>query len=396
MFSRRLPASLAANRIARALDAARAAGRPLYDLTESNPTVVGLAYPEAELRAALADGAARALAYHPTPRGLDGARASIAADYARRGAAPLDAAHVWLTASTSEAYAHLFKLLCDPGERVLVPAPSYPLFELLAGLEAVECAPYPIRWHGGWYVDVDAVAAALDARTRAILIVHPNNPTGSFVKRDELAALDALAAARGLALVSDEVFADYARAPHRDDATRAGTLAQAGASLHFALGGLSKLAGLPQLKLGWIAVSGPDALVAEAETRLEHILDTFLSVNQPVQEAAPALLALAPAITARIAARVERNRAALTAALRGTAADVLDAEGGWYAIVRVPRVATDEEWVLALLDDGVIVQPGFFYDFDDDGVLVVSLLAREDVLDAGAARLAARVARMLV
>ena len=388
MFSSRLPAQLQTNRITLALEEARAGGRPLFDLTESNPTVVGLAYPEREILAALEDE--RALTYRPTPQGLEEARVAVAEHYARHGqkVAP---EHVWLTASTSEAYGHLFTLLCDPGDRVIAPQPSYPLFSLLAGMAAVELGHYSIRWHDGWYLDRDALRHAADARTRALLVVHPNNPTGSFLKRDELEAFEALAVERRLPILSDEVFAAYARAP---DPARVDTIVSEHA-LTFRLGGLSKLAGLPQLKLGWIVVGGPVELVAQAEARLELILDTFLSVNQPVQHAAARLLALAPRVVETIAARCETNRSHLAEALAGSAATLLPAEGGWYALVRVPRVVSEEAWVLALITDGVVTQPGFFYDFEEDGMLVVSLLPRAEEFAVGAARLRARVEKMI-
>jgi aspartate/methionine/tyrosine aminotransferase len=389
MFSKRLPSSMALNEIARALERDRARGRSILDLTETNPTAVGLDYPEGEIFTALADP--RALVYRPTPHGLDEARAAVAADYARRGAA-VDAAHVWLTASTSEAYAQLFKLLCDPGDRVLVPRPSYPLFDLLAGLEAVEPVPYSLHYHAGWYADCGELERAADERTRAVLVVNPNNPTGSFLKRDELASLEALCEARGLALISDEVFADYGRGTAGDRVT---TVAGERRALTFSLGGLSKSAGLPQLKLGWIVASGPPALVAEAEARLELILDTFLSVNQPVQHAAPRLLGIARDMAARIGERVEQNRARVAQAVRGTSLQLLDAEGGWSAVLRVPRVAGEEQLVLTLLEeDGVLVQPGYFFDFADEAYLILSLLLPAPIFDEGVARVVTRIERL--
>jgi aspartate/methionine/tyrosine aminotransferase len=356
VFSSRLPPSLAANAISRAVDAARARG-PLLDLTESNPTIVGLDYPRDTILSALAD--ARALTYEPTPRGLALARAAIADYYARRHAVAVDPERLTLTASTSEAYAWMFKLLCDPGDDVLVPRPSYPLFDMLAGLESVRPVAYALHYHHGWFLDVAEVERALTPRTRAILVVNPNNPAGWFLKREEYARLDALAAARGLALVSDEVFADYAFAP---DATRVTTLAGDGAALAFSLSGLSKLVGLPQLKLGWIHVSGPPALRVAANERLEHIADTYLSVAAPVQHAAPRLLPLIDDLGRQILNRVVDNRQALAQGLVRSAAQLLEGEGGWSAIVRLPATRSDEEWVLALLERGVLVHPGFFFD----------------------------------
>jgi hypothetical protein len=374
VFSSRLPASLAHNRISVAADAARARG-PLVDLTESNPTVVGLDYPADAIRAALA--APAALTYEPTPRGLPAARAAVAAYYTRHGVA-VDVERITLTASTSEAYGWLFKLLCDPRDEVLVPQPSYPLFDQLAALESVRPVAYPLRYHGGWFFDVEEVRRALTPRTRAILVVNPNNPTGSFLKRDEARGLAALAAERDLALVSDEVFADYGFAA---DEERVTTLAGEAGALTFCLSGLSKLVGLPQLKLGWIVTGGPEAVRNEALERLEHIADTYLSVAAPVQHAAPSLLALVDDVGAQILARVRDNRATLARALAGSPAQLYDAEGGWSAIVRLPSTLSEEEWTLALLDDGVLVHPGFFFDLPPTAV-VLSLLVTPTALAA--------------
>ena len=384
VFSSRLPASLAHNRISIAVDAARARGAALHDLTETNPTVVGLSYPVDAIAAALARPGA--LVYEPTPKGLPAARAAVAAYYARHGVA-VDPARVTLTASTSEAYGWLFKLLCDPGDDVLVPSPSYPLFDSLAALESVRPVAYPLRYHGGWFLDVEEVRRALTPRTRAILVVNPNNPTGSFLTRDEARALAALAAEHELALVSDEVFADYGYAP---DAARVTTLAGDSPALTFCLSGLSKLVGLPQLKLGWIVTGGPPARRAEAEERLEYIADTYLSVAAPVQHAASALLALVDDVGAQIRARVRENRAALAGALAGSAAQLLDAQGGWSAVARLPATRTEEEWTLALLDAGVLVHPGFFFDLPPT-TIVVSLLVAPSVLAAALPSLRALV-----
>jgi aspartate/methionine/tyrosine aminotransferase len=374
VFSSRLPPSLVVNRISVAADAARARG-PLVDLTESNPTVVGLDYPAAAITAALAD--ARALTYAPTPEGLPSARAAVAAYYARHHSI-VDPARVVLTASTSEAYSWLFKLLCDPGDDVLVPTPSYPLFDHLAALECVRPRPYPLRYHGGWFIDVEEVRRALTPRTRALVVVNPNNPTGSFLSRDEAAALEALAAEHDLAVVSDEVFADYGDAP---DPARVTTLVDRAAALTFCMSGLSKPAGLPQLKLGWIVTGGPPARVAAAEERLHLIADTYLSVATPVQLAAPSLLPLVDDVGAQIGARVRENRATLLRAVAGTAAQLLRGDGGWSAVIKLPATRADagngheheESWVLALLDHGVLVHPGFFFDLPPV-CIVVSLL----------------------
>lgn len=377
MFSRRLPWDQPPNELSRLLADKRAAGASIVDLTESNPTRAGIAYPESEILAALADR--RALVYDPSPRGLACARQAIAADCARRGDA-VDPDDLFLVASTSEAYAFLFKLLCDPGDAVLTPQPSYPLFDFLTALEGIEAIPYPLAWDGVWHVDFPALEEALARapRARAILVVHPNNPTGSYLKRDELLRLEALCAARGLALVSDEVFADYP-ADDTPAPDRAGLVATPGrACLAFSLGGLSKSCGLPQLKLAWIVVGGPDGLRAAAREGLDTIVDSYLPASTPVQLAAPRLLELGSAVRAQILARVRRNRATLVARLEGeaAAAEILPAEGGWYAILRFSRTRTDEELALALLREAnVYVHPGYFFDLPPNKTyLVLGLL----------------------
>ena len=312
----------------------------------------------------------------------------MAADYARRGV-DVDPGHIVLTASSSEAYALLFKLLADPGDHVLVPRPSYPLFEYLARLESVEPVPYPLSYDGEWHLPADAVESALTPRTRAVVVVSPNNPTGSFLKRDEADALAALCARHGLALIADEVFADYAFA---HDARRAPSLAAGGEALAFALGGLSKSCGLPQLKLGWIAASGPAPLREQALSRLEVVADTYLSVGTPVQVAAPVLLARRAELQDPIAARARSNLDSLRAALAGSSATVLQAEGGWSAVLQVPATRSEEEWATALLEeDAVIVHPGFFFDFAREAYLVLSLLPPPHVFVEGVARLRERL-----
>jgi aspartate/methionine/tyrosine aminotransferase len=386
MFSARLPNSLEPNRITVAIEAARARNLPLVDLTESNPTVVGLRYPADLINEALADP--RAHTYRPSPKGHLEARQAVASYYARHGAR-VDPERLTLTVSTSEAYSFLFKLLCDPMQKVLVPAPSYPLFEMLAALDGVRAVPYPLRYHAGWFVDVDELRALVDRDTRAILVVNPNNPTGSFLKRAERDRLVSLCLDRDLALVSDEVFADYALGV---DPTRVTTLVGTNEVLTFCLSGLSKVVGLPQLKMGWIHASGPTRHLPDAEARLELIADTFLSVATPVQLAAGALLSLVNDVGGQILERVKRNRAHLRAALRDSAARLLEAEGGWYAVLRVPNTRTEEEWVLTLLEqDQLIVHPGFFYDFAVPAYLVISLIVPEPVFDVAVAKLISRV-----
>ncbi len=381
MFSHRVPEALAPNRIA----AQRAATPPRFDLTESNPTRCGIAYPPV-LLAALADPAG--LVYRPSPRGLESARAAAAAEYLRHGAA-VDPGRVVLTASTSEAYAFLFKLLADPGEAVLVPSPSYPLFEHLARVEGVEAVPYRLNAELGWRFDLDELAAAPEG-TRAVVVVHPNNPTGSLVHPDDAAALAELAAGRGWAVIADEVFLDY---PLAGGPGAGRTFAGSERALTFTLGGLSKSVGLPQLKLAWIVASGPGELVARALERIEFIGDTFLSVSTPVQLALPALLREGAAVRAAILDRCRSNLAALREAVaREPAVGVLEPAGGWSAVVRVPAFLAEEELVLELLrDDGVAVHPGYFFDFPSDGTLVLSLLPEDATFRAGVDRLLARV-----
>jgi len=352
----------------------------VLDLTESNPTRAGLAYAEAEILAALAD--ASALRYQPSPRGIDSAREAVAAYYRDRGT-PVPAANVLLTASTSEAYAYLFKLLANPGDEILAPRPSYPLFEFLADLESVRIRQYPLRYDGVWHIDFDALEQAITPRTRAIVVVNPNNPTGSFLKRAELDRLDSIAAKRGLTILSDEVFRDYA---FGEEADRMSTLAGDRRVLTFSMSGLSKIAGLPQMKLGWIVTSGPGR--EEALDALELIADTYLSVSTPVQVALLRLLALSGGIMEQIRQRTASNLARLREIMHGSPATILRTEGGWYAVLQVPRTRTEEEWTLKLLGESdVLVQPGFFFDFEFEAFLVVSLLSEPAAFAEGVSRI---------
>ncbi len=381
MFSSRFHWDSRPNRLTGLLAQKRSAGTPILDLTESNPTHAGLHYPPGML-ADLADP--RVLQYDPVPAGSTEARGAVSAYYAARGCA-VDASRILLTASTSEAYAYLFKLLADPGDEVLAPRPSYPLFEYLATMESVTVRQYPLVYHGGWSMDLDALAAEMSQRTRAVILVNPNNPTGSFVKRGELAALVRLCAGRGVALISDEVFSDYALT---SDGERVKTLAEVEECLAFSMSGLSKIAGLPQMKLGWIVASGPEAVRREAMEKLEWIADTYLSVSTPVQCAAAALLEAGEAVQQQIRVRSAENLAFAEELLRGSAANVLAVEGGWYITVQVPRVRSEEEWVLRMLErENVLVQPGFFYDFMREAFLIVSLLTEPAVFREGLERL---------
>ena len=381
MFSRRVPFDLAPN----CITAARDAAAPPFDLTASNPTACGIAYPT-DLLDPLADAAG--LEYRPHPRGLESARCAAAGEY-RRWGVEVDPERVVLTASTSEAYAFLFKLLAEPGDAVLVPSPSYPLFEHLARLEGVEVLPYHLNPELGWRPDLDAIASA-PAGVRAIVVVHPNNPTGSFVHPGDAAALERLAAARGWAVIADEVFLDY---PLAGGDGSGWSFAAAEDALTFALGGLSKSVGLPQLKLAWIAGSGPRPLLEAALARIEFIADTFLSVGTPVQLALPALLRDGAPVRAAILERCRDNLAELQrAAAAVPEVSVRSPGGGWSAALRVPAVVGEEELTLELLEeDGVAVHPGYFFDFPSAGTLVLSLLPEPAAFREGVDRLLARV-----
>ncbi|HEY3440967.1 MAG TPA: pyridoxal phosphate-dependent aminotransferase [Paludibaculum sp.] len=383
LFSRRTPASLEPNRLSNTLDALRAAGAPLIDLTVSNPTRVNLPYPREEILAALHDPAA--LGYEPTAQGLPAAREAIAEWHAAQGA-PVDPDHIILTGSTSEAYAWLFKLLCDPGDNVLTPRPSYPLFECLAELEGVEVRQYSLVEELRWGIDLNALEARVDERTRAIVVVNPNNPTGTYLKQSEWLRLQEFAAVRGLAILSDEVFFDY---PWQPDPSRVSSLQGPHLALTFTLSGLSKVAGLPQMKLGWIHAAGPPAARREALERLEWIADSYLPVSAPVQHAAARWLQLTPFIQAGIRTRTIGNLAAFTQAIAPESGwRVLPSEGGWCAILEAPRFHGEEEWALmALQSHFVHFQPGFFYDFDREVFLVASLLVVPEVLEIALRRL---------
>jgi alanine-synthesizing transaminase len=391
MFSSRTRWDRTENRLARLLDARRRSGALVLDLTESNPTRAGMVPPPGIL-APLAT--AEALLYDPVPRGSKAAREAIAADRRRHG----HAAHadgIVLTASTSEAYSVAFKLLCDPGDAVLVPSPSYPLFDFLASLESVQVDRYSLRHDGAWHLDIASLEAAINEKTRAVVVVNPNNPTGSYLKLGEAEALLDLCAARGLAILADEVFAEYALAP---DPERVTSLDGGDRALVLAFGGLSKSCGLPQLKLGWITVSGPALLRDEALARLEIVADTYLSVGTPVQIAAASILARSAELRAPIAARIARNLATLrTRVPRGSVASLLPPEGGWSAVLRIPATLREEDRVCGLLDHGgVLVHPGYFFDFESEAYVVLSLLTPEATFDRGLALLLSDLAATAV
>ena len=414
MFSARLPWDRSENALAGRERARRDAGLPIIDLTESNPTRVGLHYPVEALREAL--GAAATHSYEPAPLGLLAAREAIARAHVVSGF-PIEADRVVLTASSSESYSLLFKLLCNPGDAILVPEPSYPLFEYLARLDGVRSVGYRLVYDGAWHIDFDSLrsalhhAAATGGVVRALVVVNPNNPTGSFVTPEDVAGLGEICAAQDLAMISDEVFAAYSFESPRAQTPMpaaprplAATPEIAERALTFSLGGLSKASGLPQLKLGWIVAGGPAAAVRAALARLELITDTYLSVGGPVQRALPRLLELGAGIRSGIQHRVRTNRAALGAALGpGSPFTLLNAQGGWTAILRVPDLASegssegpgqdscDERWAMHLLTrDGVLVHPGYLFDMPQGAYLIASLLPPPETFLRGIAAVVAR------
>jgi alanine-synthesizing transaminase len=469
MFASRTNWRLEPNRFSLALENHRRTGAKLFDLTASNPTTCGFTYPEQEMLAALADP--RALTYRPESKGLREAREAVANYYRGRvgfaapasqrvdthlvhggrgeGASPahaesgkassadaadaganllhavsvavttIDPENIVLTSGTSEGYSYIFRLLCEPGDEILVPAPSYPLFEFLADLADVRLVLYPLLYDHGWQIDFDALRAALTSRTRAVLVVHPNNPTGSFVKPREAAELAEICARRDIAIVADEVFLDYAaikrtagdRTGHeRSGADRAGgdrakshgadsdgtdgaaprSFAFGSAALTFTLSGISKICALPQMKLAWIVAGGPQHLVAGAMERLEIIADTFLSPGAPAQVALPRFLEMRGGLQAQLQRRIAANLAYLDALLQSERGPLerLAREGGWYAVLRVPCSRSDEEYAVELLERcAVLVHPGQFFNFSQEGFLVLSLIAPEDEFQEGARRL---------
>jgi alanine-synthesizing transaminase len=374
MFSSRVPADLGPNAVAVAVERMRCAGEWFDDLTGSNPTTAGFDYPAGLLQPLAGEAG---LTYDPQPFGLMTAREAVAADYLRRGL-HVAAQHLVLTASTSESYALLFKLLCDAGDAVLVPTPSYPLFEHLSRLDLVHARPYVTEFHGSWQLDMASVRQTVDERTRAILVVSPNNPTGAWLKSNELDELIDLCAERQIALIADEVFCDY---PIRPGAGSVASALERNEALVFCLGGLSKSVGLPQMKLGWIAAAGPARRLQAALQRLEIIADTYLSVATPVQLAAASLLRDGRAIRRQIHRRLVDNYRLLSeTAARYPACRVLPVEGGWSAVLQTPVTMPADQRVVRLLEAArVLVHPGYFFDFPRDGYFVLSLLTPPDV-----------------
>jgi len=376
VFSSRLQWESHSNLLSLLLAEKRRNGAAILDLTESNPTRVGLTYSQGDILAGLADP--RALNYDPQPRGLLSAREAVAVYYRERGI-DVPSSRLLLTASTSEAYSYIFKLLADPGDEILVPRPSYPLFDYLAALESVCVRQYPLHYDGAWHIDFTSLSKLVTPRTRAIVVVNPNNPTGSYLKRDEWERLQAL----GLPVISDEVFSDFALGPAPE---RASALAGSNGVLTFAMSGLSKVAGLPQMKLGWIAADGPGH--EAALEGLEWIADTFLSVSTPAQLALPRILTASGSVQQQIRDRIRTNLNEAVTRTDGSPCRCLTAEGGWSVILEVPRILTEDDWALHLLaQKEVLVQPGFFYDFETEAFLVLSLLTPPIIFDQGVRRI---------
>jgi alanine-synthesizing transaminase len=370
------------NAFSRLLQQKRQAGAKLLDLTAWNPTDAFEDYPHHRIAGAYR--AVQDFSYRPNPSGYAAARRAIAGYYAAQKIS-ISPDQLLLTASTSEAYALLFKLFCDPGDEVLAPLPSYPLFEYLAALESVRIIPYRLRYDGSWFIDIASLRKGVSLRTRALIIVNPNNPTGSFLKQHEAEEIFCLANDHDLPVISDEVFMDYSLGAYSG---RVHTLIGAGSILSFSLNGLSKGAGMPQMKLAWIALSGPEPACESARQRLELISDTYLSVGSPVQCALPELLRIGADMQCLIKQRLTRNLAALNARLANQPAHCLHVEGGWSAIVQLPRTSTEEIWIARLLEEqSVIVQPGYFFDMDSEAYVVLSLLTPPETFDEGVRRL---------
>ena len=383
MFAFRTQWNLRSNRFSAAVEAHRKTGRQLFDLTASNPTRVGLTYDQDAILIAL--NSPQSLQYDPHPLGMLPARVAVVEYYKEPS---ISADHILLTTSTTEAYSFCFRLLCDPGDQVLAPHPSYPLFDYLATLQDVALAPYGLVYDHGWQIDFTSLLQRITPRTRAILVVHPNNPTGSYVKRHELQELNRVCAPRGIAIIADEVFLDFAGG-EADPTGLVRSFTQNHEVLTFTLSGLSKISALPQMKVAWIAASGPQALLQDAMARLEIISDTYLSLSTPLQLATPVLLQQRFEMQKQLQERVRANLAELDQQLaRQTSCSRLKVEGGWYAVMRVPAIAAEEEIAIGLLQkESVLVHPGHFYDFPMPGFLVLSLITPVQEFKEGLNRL---------
>lgn len=391
-FAKRTNWNLQTNRLSEALEQHRAAGKPLLDLTASNPTKCGFQYDSQAILRALANPAS--LAYEPQAQGLQLSREAVAEYYADRGDR-ISPANIILTTSTSEAYSFVFRLLCDSGDQILVPAPGYPLFDFLADVLDVQLVRYPLLYDYGWQIDFNALERAITPSTRAVIVVHPNNPTGSFCAPAEAEKLAELCSRHGLALIADEVFLDFALT--RDSAGRAATRTQSppesfvasDSVLTFTMSGISKICGLPQMKLAWLVASGPTEVRSQALSRMEIIADTYLSMNAPIEHASRAFLAGRHEFQRQLITRVQANLAELDRQLASQpSCSRLEIQGGWYAVIRVPRTRSDEDLAIHLLEKhNVSVHPGHFYEFPADGYLVVSLITPVQELSEGIARL---------
>jgi alanine-synthesizing transaminase len=386
MFSDRTNWKLTRNRLTEAIDEARRGGARLIDLTVSNPTRVGLKYDETQILQSLASPAA--MDYDPQPKGIPGARSAIVDYYQTQHGVRLNPERVVLTSSTSEGYSFVFRLLFNAGDELLVPKPSYPLFEFLADLQDVKLVDYPLIYDHGWQIDFHSLSGAITQKTRAVVVVHPNNPTGSFVRAEEIDSLNTICCEHGLAVIADEVFLDYVldRATHRSFVSNDSVLT-------FTLSGISKISAMPQMKVAWIATNGPVREVEASLARLEIIADTYLSMNAPIQWATHALLKQRHGIQRQLIGRVQANLDELDRQLASQSlCQRLLVEGGWYAVLRVPVVQSDEELAVDLIRrNSVLVHPGHFYDFPGDGYLVLSLIGHEEEFAEGVARILQRI-----
>jgi aspartate/methionine/tyrosine aminotransferase len=388
MFSSRTNWNRTTNRLSEALAQHRASGRKLLDLTASNPTEGGFHYDTHAIMRALCSPAS--LEYRPEPRGLETARRAVAGYYAGRSE-NVAIEDIILTVSTSEAYSLVFRLLCNAGDEVLVPTPSYPLFDFLADIHDVKLVRYPLIYDHGWQIDFHSLEQAITSRTKAVIVVHPNNPTGHFTKAAESERLSEICSAREMAIIADEVFLDFSltNSPARSFVSNSGALT-------FTMSGISKISGLPQMKLAWLVTNGPEQLKREALARLEVIADTYLSLNAPIQHAAPVLLEQRHGFQKQLKARVRNNLAELDRQISGQKnCTRLEIEGGWYAVLRVPATRSDEDLAITLLQEhDVYVHPGHYYDFAGEGYLVVSLITPEESFANGIRRMVTAASRL--
>jgi alanine-synthesizing transaminase len=384
MFADRTNWNLKPNRLAEALERHKSSGRKLLDLSASNPTECGFSYNAPAIMRALCSPAS--LQYHPDPRGMKTARQAVSDYYSARGER-VSIDEMLLTASTSEAYSFVFRLLCNPGDELLIPTPSYPLFDFLADVNDIKLIRYPLFYDHGWHIDLHALKQAITPRTRGMILVHPNNPTGHFTKAEEIAQLNEICAANQMAIIADEVFLDFSLG------TAQKSFVANSSALTFTMSGISKISGLPQMKFAWLAVNGPKEVKREALARLEMIADTYLSLNAPIQLAAPVLLQQRTTFQQQLMGRMRNNLAELDAQLaQERKVSRLEVEGGWYAVLRIPATRLDEELAIELLEKhDVYLHPGHFYDFSGDGHMIVSLITPEPDFNEGLRRILSAV-----